>query len=138
MHIAALAVTSKRVGDDRRFDIDSGHVPGDIGEQRRAVAFAACGIEHATARDQPPREGIAMAMLVRDLTDDAGKIALAGELIGCAQESWSREREHRPAACRQDVAREAILPNAGEAAFAGGSTGEAIPFGEEMTSGRIY
>ena len=69
--VGAVAIRGPRVGDGRGVDVDAGGVRGDGAQQRRAVAFAARGIEHAPARGEAPREGVAVTMLVRDLAAHA-------------------------------------------------------------------
>ena len=80
--LPVLAIARARLRNDLRVDVDANDALRDIGEQSAAVAFATRGVEHAASVRVAARERVAMAMLIRDLTGNAGKIPLAREVVG--------------------------------------------------------
>ena len=69
----ALAVRGAGVRDRRDVDVDADRARSHGRQQRGAVALAARGVEHAPARDEAPRESVAMPVLVGDLAGTPGR-----------------------------------------------------------------
>jgi hypothetical protein len=72
-----------RVRDRRAVDVHADDVDRHLREKRAAVALSAGRVEHAPSRREPPRERVAMHVLVDDLAGDAGDEPFAGEFEFC-------------------------------------------------------
>jgi hypothetical protein len=83
--VVALAIRRRGPGNDLRIDVDADDGSRDGREQRRPIALAACGVEHAPAGDVTARECIAMAVLVGYLSDHAGEKSFACKFIASSQ-----------------------------------------------------
>src|SRR6202453_3400833 len=74
-----------------RIEVRSDDAPGDIREDRRAVAFTRCDIEHVEPRAQIASQTVAMEMLELDLAFDRSRHAFASELH---RSFWERHFEN--------------------------------------------